>query len=177
MNQHTFTVLEYTQLLELIAGHAQSKLGQEIIRALRPKTELKAIQAKRGLYADMLALHESATALPPLHIEDISELLRVLAPQGAVISGPELLACKSILDTVFDVCQFIHRDDTQSLDSIQRLCQGLTPCSQLRDNLTRCLDTDGSVLDNATPKLHDLTLDHRHRTAHPAVAGKPRQIS
>ena len=52
--------------------------------------------------------------------------------------------------------QFIHRDDTQSLDSIQRLCQGLTPCSQLRDNLTRCLDTDGSVLDNATPKLHDL---------------------
>ena len=156
MNHHTYTVLEYPQLLELIAGHAQSKLGQEIIRALSPKTELNAIQAKRGLYSDMLALHEATTSLPPLHIEDISELLRILAPQGAVVSGLELLACKSLLDTVFDVFQFIRRDDTQSFSSLQRLCQGISPCPQLRDNLTRCLDTDGSVLDNATPKLHDL---------------------
>ncbi|MBP5639933.1 MAG: endonuclease MutS2 [Victivallales bacterium] len=156
MNQHTYNVLEYPLLLEHIAGHAQSKLGMAVIKALRPQTELAAIQAKRGLYADMLALQESPQSLPGLHIEDISALLRMLAPEGAVAQGTELYTCKVALDIVHDVLKFTQREDTQEFKSIQRLCSGLSPCSQLRDDLARCLDTDGSVLDNATPKLHEL---------------------
>lgn len=156
MNQHTFTVLEFFQFLELVAGYAQSELGQDIIRDLRPKTQLNAIQARRGLYADMLALQESPQSAPCLRIEDIGELLRLVAPEGAVVLGIDLLPCKSSLDVAIDVYSFAQKPESQAYKHIQHLCTSITPCIQLRNDLVRCLDTDGSVLDNASPKLREL---------------------
>ena len=156
MNSHTFTILGYYQLLELIAGHAQSALAQELVRAIRPKTELAAIQAHRGLYADCMALQETTLSLPSLRIEDLGELLREIAPDGSIAVGSELLPCRAALDATFALHQFIHKDECAPFASIQRLCAPLDPCNQLRNDLTRCLDHDGSVLDNASPRLHDL---------------------
>ena len=77
MNKHTSEVLEYSQLLELIAGYVQSPAGRQVVLSSRPGTVLSEIQSRHGLYRDMLALRESQS-MPGLNVENLSEICREL---------------------------------------------------------------------------------------------------
>jgi hypothetical protein len=92
MNEHSFKVLEYHELLALIAGYTQSQLGADIVQNIRPHTQLNAIQSRRNLYGDLLGMAETSLSLPPLRIDDISQILREVAPDGAVVAGVDLNA-------------------------------------------------------------------------------------
>ena len=90
MNEHSFKVLEYHELLALIAGYTQSQLGADIVQNIRPQSQLTAIQSRRNLYGDLLGMAETSLSLPPLRIDDISQILREVAPDGAVVAESKL---------------------------------------------------------------------------------------
>ncbi len=159
MNKHTYKVLEYLQFLELVSGYTQSQLGADIVKAIRPHNQLKDIQTKRGLYADLLAMAETALSHPPLRIDDISQILREVAPEGAVVSGIDLVAVKSVLEVCGDLADFLAKPECQDFSNLQQLAKPLNPCGQLKYDIARSIDTDGSVLDSASPKLRELRRD------------------
>ena len=107
MNEHSYKVLEYHELLSLIAGYTQSQLGADIVQNIRPLTQLNAIQGKRSLYADLLGMAETSLSLPPLRIDDISQILREVAPDGAVVPGVDLNAVRNVLDVCYDLQTFL----------------------------------------------------------------------
>ena len=156
MNDHTYAVLEFDGLLQLISDQAQSAAGAAIIRTTRPQTALTEIQRRRGLYADMIALRNSPLDIPSLRCEDLDDILREVAPQGAVIGGDELVACRSLLDNSADVHAFVSRKECLPYEHLRRNAAGIDPCTPLRDALHRSLDHDGSVLDAASDTLRDL---------------------
>lgn len=156
MSEHSLSVLEYHQLLELIAGYVQSPAGRQVIMRSRPGTVLAEVQLRRDLYADLLALLDSQCSLPGLHAEDLSEILARVAPGAAVLPGEDLLACRSQLDTVAEVAAFLREPDNRKFVCLSRLGDALQPCPELRKALQRSLDHDGSVLDSASDNLRAL---------------------
>ena len=156
MNDHTLTVLEFDRLLELICQQAQSEPGMEIIRSLRPRRELTEIQARRGLYDDMLAVRECEVEQPGLRIEDLSSILREAAPEGAVLAGQDLLVIRSFLDTVAQAAAFVQHRECENFTHLRRLAAPLEVCADLRTALQRSLDVDGAILDSASERLRDL---------------------
>lgn len=156
MNDHTYAVLEFDGLLQLISSQAQSAAGAAIIRNTRPQTTLGEIQRRRGLYADMIDLRNSPLDIPSLRCEELDDILREVAPQGAVIGGDDLVACRSLLDNSAEVHAFISRKECLPYEHLRRGAEGLDPCPPLRDALHRSLDHDGSVLDAASDTLRDL---------------------
>ena len=156
MNDHTLTVLEFDRLLELICQQAQSEPGMEIIRSLRPRRELAEIQARRGLYDDMLAVRECEVEQPGLRIEDLSSILREAAPEGAVLAGQDLLVIRSFLDTVAQAAAFVQHRECENFTHLRRLAAPLEVCADLRTALQRSLDVDGAILDSASERLRDL---------------------
>ena len=156
MNEHSFKVLEYHELLALIAGYTQSQLGADIVQNIRPHTQLNAIQSRRNLYGDLLGMAETSLSLPPLRIDDISQILREVAPDGAVVAGVDLNAVRGVLDVCYDLQAFLTKPECLHFSYLQKLAAPLNPCNQLRFDIARSIDSDGAVLDSASPKLREL---------------------
>ncbi len=156
MNEHSFKVLEYHELLALIAGYTQSQLGADIVQNIRPQSQLNAIQSRRNLYGDLLGMAETSLSLPPLRIDDISQILREVAPDGAVVAGVDLNAVRGVLDVCYDLQAFLTKPECLQFSYLQKLAAPLNPCDQLRFDIARSIDSDGAVLDSASPKLREL---------------------
>ncbi|HOG49753.1 MAG TPA: endonuclease MutS2, partial [Lentisphaeria bacterium] len=156
MNDHTLTVLEFDRLLELICQQAQSEPGMAIVRSLRPRRELTEIQTRRGLYDDMLAVRACPVEQPGLRIEDLSGILREVAPEGAVLAGQDLLVIRGFLETVALAAAFVQHHECENFTHLRRLAAPLEVCADLRSALQRSLDVDGAVLDSASERLRDL---------------------
>ena len=156
MNEHSFKVLEYHELLALIAGYTQSQLGADIVQNIRPQSQLTAIQSRRNLYGDLLGMAETSLSLPPLRIDDISQILREVAPDGAVVAGVDLNAVRGVLDVCADLQAFLTKPECLQFSHLQKLAAPLNPCDQLRFDIARSIDSDGAVLDSASPKLREL---------------------
>ncbi len=153
MSEHALSVLEYSRLLELIADYVQSSSGRQIIMKTRPRTSLVEVQARRDLYADLLALQESPHCLPGLQAEDLNEILLRVAPEDAVLSGEELRSCGSQLESVTEVSAFLQELENGKFPCLSHLGEGLRPCPELRQTLHRSLETDGTLLDSASEIL------------------------
>lgn len=156
MNEHTLTVLEFPALIESICKEAQSNGGIAIIKSLRPASNLDTIQRNRALYADMMAIRNKPLDMPSLRTDDLDEILRHLAPEGAVIDGVELISCMSLLDASAEIRAFADHKDAQPYAAFQEKAAPLEPCNDIRAILTRSIDRDGSVLDSASEKLRAL---------------------
>ncbi|MCQ2402990.1 MAG: endonuclease MutS2 [Lentisphaeria bacterium] len=154
--EHSRQVLGYGQLLEEIAGYVQSTGGRRRVLALRPQTSLPAIQARRGLYEDLMHLEETAKGIPSLGAEDLSAILLRVQPQEAILDGSELRLCLAQLQLVWEVRIFLQDNDIQDLTCLQNRGSGLDSCDSLRMALFRAIDADGSVLDNASERLREL---------------------
>lgn len=156
MNKHTLTVLEFDALLDSICEYAQSSNGVSIIKSLFPSNDIEVIQRRRGLYSDLIAVRNRPLDLPSLHTEDLSEILRQVAPQGAVLDGVELVSCMGLLDVASDVRAFADQRDCEEYKVLRSFLAPVDPCEELRSVLVRSLDRDGSVLDSASEKLRSL---------------------
>ena len=157
MDEHALTVLEFYQLLDRVAGYAQTVEGADAIRSLRPKSQMPAITAKHGLYADTLdMLSRRGLRPPPLHFESVTGILRRVTPEGAVVEAMDLLLCLKILDKAAAVREFMQRASCRAYACLQELGHALDPCALLVARLRRSLDQDGGVLDGASDTLRDL---------------------
>ncbi len=156
MNTHTLTVLEYDALLASVCEQAQSTGGIALLQRLHPSNDLEVILSKRSLYQDLIDVRNHPLELPGLRTEELGELLRQVAPEGAVLDGPELVSCLSLLDVTAAVVDFAAQRDCQPFKTMLVLLAPLDPCNDLRQIFTRSLDRDGSVLDSASEKLRTL---------------------
>ena len=106
--EHSLQVLGYFQLLEEIGEHAQSAGGRRRVLALRPRYVLEEIQARRGLYEDLMKLEESACGLPFLGAEELGTVLLRVQPSDAILDGGELRLCLSHLQVAWEAENFLQ---------------------------------------------------------------------
>ena len=90
MDPHALTVLEFGPLLDTIGGYAQTSRGRALVQAIRPALRTADDLPRSDLYADVLAVLDTGTALPGVFFDDPEAPLRRAAPEGAVLDGPEL---------------------------------------------------------------------------------------
>ncbi|MBR0459186.1 MAG: hypothetical protein IJJ26_08100, partial [Victivallales bacterium] len=156
MNEHTLAVLQFGELIESIAGSAQSENGAELIRSLRPSAAPAIINERRALWSDLIAIRNRPMDFPPMHVENLDALLRQVAPVGAILDGSDLVSVRTMLEAVARVQQFLLKRECQEYGRLQAVAAPLDPCESLHSRLAFSLDADGTVLDNASPKLREL---------------------
>ena len=162
MESHSLNVLDYNALLEVIGGYAQTSLGRTAVTSLRPSPRGQGTADRRQLYADVLAVLAAGASLPGLALTDPGEALRRVSPADAVLDGPELLLVRGLLDVTVAARAFLESPPCLSRPGLAHLAGRLRPCEDLRADLHRSLDHDGTVLDSASPRLRAL----RQRAAH-----------
>lgn len=156
MNTKVLTTLEYTKIIDLLTEKADSEPGKKLFRDLVPSTDLSAIRTAQRETKDALARLFRIGSTSFGSNRDLGFSIRSLEI-GSSLSMSELLKLASFLDNVSRIKTYgkKEREDLPN-DSLDAYFEGLTPMTQLANEINRCILSEEEMADDASPKLKSI---------------------
>lgn len=150
-------VLEFDKVIERLKGHAASSLGKEMIESLKPSVDLEEVnrwQAETDEGAKVLRLKGN---IPLGGIHDIRSALK-RSKIGSGLSASELLDIAETIRGGRRLYAFVEKmvEDAVELPLLYAFVSQLAPAGDLEQEIRRCIDEYGEILDSASVKLHGL---------------------
>ncbi len=93
--------------------------------------------------------------LPLREFADLRGCLRRAAHEGATLDGPSLVAVRTVLAVAHATRAFLKKHSA-AYPLLANLAEGLVPLPALQASLTRALDEDGGVTDDASDELAEV---------------------
>ena len=155
MNTKVLTTLEYNKIIDLLTEKADSEPGKKLCRDLVPSTDLSTIRTAQRETKDALARLFRIGSTSFGSNRDLGFSIRSLEI-GSSLSMSELLKLASFLDNVSRIKTYgkKEREDLPN-DSLDAYFEGLTPMTQLANEINRCILSE-EVADDASPKLKSI---------------------
>lgn len=156
MNTKVLTTLEYTKIIDLLTEKADSEPGKKLCRDLVPSTDLSAIRTAQWETKDALARLFRIGSTSFGSNRDLGFSIRSLEI-GSSLSMSELLKLASFLDNVSRIKTYgkKEREDLPN-DNLDAYFEGLTPMTQLANEINRCILSEEEMADDASPKLKSI---------------------
>ena len=156
MNAKVLTTLEYTKIIDLLTEKADSEPGKKLCRELVPSTDLSAIRTAQRETKDALARLFRIGGTSFGSNRDLGFSIRSLEI-GSSLSMSELLKLASFLDNVSRIKTYgkKEREDLPN-DSLDAYFEGLTPMTQLANEINRCILSEEEMADDASPRLKSI---------------------
>ena len=156
MNTKVLTTLEYNKIIDLLTEKADSEPGKKLCRDLVPSTDLSAIRTTQRETKDALARLFRIGSTSFGSNRDLGFSIRSLEI-GSSLSMSELLKLASFLDNVSRIKTYgkKEREDLPN-DSLDAYFEGLTPMTQLANEINRCILSEEEMADDASPKLKSI---------------------
>lgn len=160
----TQQVLEWPQVLEVLASQAHSILGAELCRRLPLEDTLEFAEQRMQETTDMLELQHAPVSFPAVQFEDSSQALHK-AEKGGILNLHTLRDISVLIHVAGAVrrCLIVNQRTATALFAYYG---SLPDLSDLRDEINACVSTEGDVLDHASPVLHEalrLSQGLKHR--------------
>lgn len=156
MNTKVLTTLEYNKIIDLLTEKADSEPGKKLCRDLVPSTDLSTIRTAQRETKDALARLFRIGITSFGSNRDLGFSIRSLEI-GSSLSMSELLKLASFLDNVSRIKTYgkKEREDLPN-DSLDAYFEGLTPMTQLANEINRCILSEEEMADDASPKLKSI---------------------
>ena len=156
MNAKVLTTLEYNKIIDLLTEKADSEPGKKLCRDLVPSTDLSAIRTAQRETKDALARLFRIGSTSFGSNRDLGFSIRSLEI-GSSLSMSELLKLASFLDNVSRIKTYgkKEREDFPN-DSLDAYFEGLTPMTQLANEINRCILSEEEMADDASPRLKSI---------------------
>ena len=156
MNTKVLTTLEYNKIIDLLTEKVDSEPGKKLCRDLVPSTDLSTIRTAQRETKDALARLFRIGSTSFGSNRDLGFSIRSLEI-GSSLSMSELLKLASFLDNVSRIKTYgkKEREDLPN-DSLDAYFEGLTPMTQLANEINRCILSEEEMADDASPKLKSI---------------------
>ncbi len=155
----TLELLEWSRLCQHLATFAATKLGTVAARHLRIPATLTETQTLLSQTQEVTILENRLpTGLKFDGVQDIGESLERAERQG-ILAGDELFAIATTLAGARTLRRII--DDQSDLPVLNELVSDLRTYPELEQEIHRCIDDRGEVMDRATPKLGGIREQQR----------------
>ncbi|NLV74240.1 MAG: endonuclease MutS2 [Chloroflexi bacterium] len=157
MHERYLEELEFTKIIAQLAEHTSFSAGRELALALRPSSE-------RDVVAQMVAETSEAKALlahrPDFGVGAAHDVRAQLerAAIGSLLDVQSLLDVRDTLHATRNVHHTLMRVQAE-YPLLADWAQGLDPLELIYEEIGRCLDDDGRVLDTASPELMRLRAE------------------
>src|SRR5512133_402493 len=159
----TLKRLEFDKILAEIATRVHSPVTRQRLHETLPQPAVDGIRLISGRVAEIRRLAALGIGLRLAEFEDIRPLLDLLRPVGAFLAPQELLLFVPVLRICSDVSrQFAPRDDIPLLLSLE---PRLRSFSDILEPLAASIDSDGSIMDSASPQLKEIRRGKRSLAA------------
>ena len=157
MNEKALHTLEYFKILARLEDCAVTPMGKALCRSMRPLSDPAEIRR---------ALTESEDALTRIYrrgvpglsgTKDIGASMMRLEVGGS-LSIPELLSLSSLLSAAERAYSYgkTDSDNEDDGDSLTPYFSGITPLTQLKREIDRCIISEEEIADDASPGLRSV---------------------
>jgi DNA mismatch repair protein MutS2 len=143
--------IEFEAVLQLISAHAVGPLGTARVLSRRPTDDLAWIRAELDQVAEVAGLFRRGDGLLAEPIPDVTRAVARLRVEGSVLEGLELAALLNVLGAAAAVHADLQRV-REAAPSTTALARPL-PDKAIARRLEHSIDSDGSLLDTASPRL------------------------
>ncbi len=158
MDPRSLRVLEYPQILELLAGETITPMGREQAAGLMPATDVETCRARLRETTEAAALRASGD-VPLRGVRDLRPYLR-RAAAGGTLDPQELLDVAQTLEVARRLKAFLEAHRAQA-PHLAELGRRITPQPQLEERIAAVVDDAGEVRDEASPRLRRIRAEQR----------------
>ncbi len=159
MDEKTLHTLEYTKILERLAGYCAFAASADKARSLRPSTQIEEARARQAETTEAVQLLVTHADLTIGGARDVRAPVD-LALHGGVLDPSDLLDIKSTLIAGRNLARTFERLQSQ-FPYLFAMASLFPPPGGLVDAITRTLSERGEVLDSASEKLANLRRELR----------------
>ncbi|MCE5172002.1 endonuclease MutS2 [Paenibacillus profundus] len=153
MDSKILNTMDYHKILQSLAHHAATPLGEQAALALQPSTNLDEVKRRLQATDEAMTVERLKGGAPFSGVKDIRGSIK-RARINAMLSASELWDISSLLLSGRRVARHIagvHEDNP--VPSIHELAQSISDQKALEEDIRRCIDEQGEVLDQASSEL------------------------
>ena len=163
MNTHALSVLEFARVLDVVAGRASSELGAERVRSLRPTNDKSWIEREHTRIGVIRLVATTDPGWTTVAVPDAREALARLGVLSSVLSGPDLLLLGTLLRSSRVMRAFIGNEKKPLIVRavLEAFRVALADQQSLETLISKAIDDDGNVRDEASPLLRKLRRERR----------------
>lgn len=168
MDEKTLQMLEFSKVLERLAGYAAFSASAEKARNLTPSTSMEDIKARQARTSEarrLLATNLDASVGGAYDIRAMIELAR----RGGILEPNELLTVKSTLMGARELARMLERH-AEEYPHLAQIAFPLPPPAGIIESISRCISERAEVMDCASEKLGKLRV--QVRIAHERLLSK-----
>ncbi len=151
MEEKYLNTLEYPKILERLARHTSFSAGRELALGLKPSTDLIEVRRRQRETSEARALQDIRPDVSLGGARDVRPLLR-RAYVGATLLTGDLLDIRQTMLAARTLKRSITRLSNQ-FPILSNHAQWLEECTDLVNEIGRCISDRGEVQDGASPAL------------------------
>ncbi len=174
MNEKTLNTLEFGKVRERLARYTSFSAGRELALSLAPLSDIAQARRNQRITTEAVRLLSLRPDVTIGGARDVRELVRraelgsVLDPGEILLVQDTLRACRVLRDLI------IRTAERGELDILAFIADGITPLPKIEQEIERCINDDGQVLDSASPALGKIRVNIR--AAYNRLMAKLQQI-
>jgi len=149
MTPHTFEVLEFFRIAEIIAGYCKSAQARERCLQKRPLQDAAEIAAAKELGRDILGFLQADEPLPIKNIPPLDSVLKQLHTAGVCLTVEELYAA-GLLALQIDELKAWAAKQKKPESAACRLIESMPPLPQTEQAVFSFIDKNGALRDIPT---------------------------
>ena len=172
MDRKHLNTLDFPQILTHLAQHTSFSAGKELALALEPSPVLAEVQQRLQETHEARYLLDAHGGVSLGGAHDVRPLAQN-AQRGAILQPADLLDIHNTLRSG----QRVHRVLTRLREKVPLLADiaaRIEPCEGLGDEIDRCINDQGEVVDHASEKL--ARIRREMRTAHERLMDRLNRI-
>jgi DNA mismatch repair protein MutS2 len=156
MDDRSFKVLEFNQLLEVLKTFSVSSLGRKRCEALRPSTDLPSIHSRLTEVLELKGVFETMGDIPLRGLKDIEGIFKRLEVEGSVLEVQEFLDLYRQIDLCKGLKRFFQKLKVIEAPHLQEKILKLSSLKTLEKEILQAINTKGEILDRASPTLKEI---------------------
>ncbi len=175
MNDKTLNTLEFPKVRERLAAHASFSLGKSLALELKPSTDIAEVRRWQRITSEAVRLLSLRPDITLGGARDVRDITR-RAELGSVLDTSDILMVADTLRASRNLRNLIVRTAEQKsgLETLSFIADGMTLLPKIEEEIERCINDDGQVLDSASPALAKIRVNVR--TAHNRLIARLQQI-
>ncbi|NWF98535.1 MAG: endonuclease MutS2 [Nitrospirae bacterium] len=151
---NSLEILEFNKVLNLISNYANSEASKKSILSIRPLSDKNQIEKKQHEISEIRKMAHEGKPIALSSFHDITQFLLKVKPEGSVLEAQELALFIPVFDIGYSI--FFQIRDRFDLPNLRAITLNITGFPDILKILIKSIDSEGNILDSASPLLSEL---------------------
>lgn len=160
----------FSIIRDLISRLCDSELGRNLLLQLKFLTNPNVIRQKLGEVSDLKNLIVADVTLPHFSVANVAQWLKEVTAPGAFLGAQELFDAAITFKSMAEIHAFFNTENRPGFNCkfLRNVFKDTPVLDSLQHEILRCVEKDGNVKDNASPRLAEIrrSIDNMAKSMH-----------